>query len=187
MTSLHDVDWSKLPAPRDDGRANHLPGMRVPSRNLPATNGEQVDLACLEGRTVVYAFPMTGHPETPLPDGWDLIPGARGCTPQSCAFRDHAAEIAGLGVHEIFGLSTQTTEYQQEAVERLHLPFALLSDANLSLTTALTLPTFEVGKMVLIQRLTLIIDAGVISKVFYPVFPPDQNAGMVIDWLKQAG
>ncbi len=187
MASLLEVDWSKLPAPRDDGRADHLRGMRVPSGELPATNGEQVDLASLEGRSVVYAYPMTGRPETPLPDGWDLIPGARGCTPHSCAFRDHAAEIAGLGVNSIFGLSTQTTEYQQEAVERLHLPFPLLSDASLALTTALVLPTFEVDEMVLIQRLTLIIDAGVISKVFYPVFPPDQNAEMVIDWLKQAG
>ena len=187
MTNLFEVDWTSLPAPQDDGGANHLPGMRLPSITLAATTGERVDLARLDGRSVVYAYPMTGRPETPLPDdGWDQIPGARGCTPQSCAFRDHALEIANLGVQNLFGLSTQSTDYQREAVERLHLPFSLLSDADMSLTSALALPTFEVEQMVLIRRLTLIIDAGVVSKVIYPVFPPDQNAEMVIDWLKQS-
>ena len=185
MTNLLDVDWSSIPAPQDDGATNHLPGTRLPAFALPATNGEQVDLSSLAGRSVIYAYPMTGQPDVPLPDGWDLIPGARGCTPQSCAFRDHAADIASLGVTGLFGLSTQTTQYQQEAAARLHLPFPLLSDADLLLVRALSLPVFEVEQKVLMKRLTLIIDDGVISKVFYPVFPPDENAGVVIDWLRR--
>ena len=185
MTNLLDVDWTAIPAPRDDGAADHLPGTRLPAIALPATNGEQVDLSSLPGRSVIYAYPMTGRPDVPLPDGWDLIPGARGCTPQSCAFRDHAADIASLGVAGLFGLSTQTTQYQQEAAGRLHLPFPLLSDADRLLSKALSLPVFEVEQVVLLKRLTLIVDDGVISKVFYPVFPPDQNADVVLDWLRQ--
>jgi peroxiredoxin len=185
VTNHLEVDWTKIPAPQDDGGADHLSGMSLPSLGLVATNGELVDLARLPGRSVVYAYPMTGRPDTPLPDGWDLIPGARGCTPQSCSFRDHASELAGFGVDNLFGLSTQATDYQREAAVRLHLPFPLLSDADLSLTTALELPILQVEQMTLIKRLTMIIDDGVISKVFYPVFPPDQNVEIVIDWLKQ--
>jgi peroxiredoxin len=181
---LHEVDWSKIPAPEDDGAAAHLTDMAMPDVSLPATDGASVNLAGLEGRTVVYAYPRTGQPgKIALVDDWDMIPGARGCTPQSCSFRDHAAEIRTLGVARLFGLSTQDTAYQREVVERLHLPFALLSDETLALTRALKLPTFEVAGQTLIKRLALVIDDGVISKVFYPVFPPDRNAAEVATWL----
>jgi peroxiredoxin len=172
-----------LPAPVDDGAARHLAGMRVPSLALDATDGSKVDLAQLGGRTVVYAYPRTGRPGQPLPTGWDAIPGARGCTPQSCAFRDHYAELRAQGVAQVFGLSTQDTDYQREAVERLRLPFPLLSDAALRLTYALALPTFEVDGMRLLKRLTLVIDDAVIARVFYPVFPPDESAAEVLGWL----
>ena len=160
--------------------------MRLPTITLRATDGAQVDLARLAGRTVVYIYPRTGRPGVPLPDGWDAIPGARGCTPQSCSFRDHFAELKALGVSNLFGLSTQDTDYQREAVDRLHLPFAILSDAGLQLTAALSLPTFEVAGMTLLKRMVLVIDDGVVTKVFYPVFPPDKNAGEVVAWLKAA-
>jgi len=176
-----------LPAPIDDGGARHLTGARLPDIALAATDGAQVSLARLKGRTVVYVYPRTGRPGQPLPDGWDAIPGARGCTPQSCAFRDHFAEIKRLGVAQLYGLSTQTTDYQREAVERLHLPFAILSDADFRLTDALGLPTFETSGMRLIKRMAWIVDDGVITHVFYPVFPPDRNAGDVVAWLTANG
>jgi peroxiredoxin len=188
MSVLHDptVLPSDLPAPVDDGAARHLTGLKLPSLALAATDGGRVDLAALGGRTIVYIYPRTGRPGQPLPNGWDAIPGARGCTPQSCSFRDHSAELERLGVAHLFGLSTQDTAYQREAAERLHLPFAILSDAALALTRALRLPTFEVDAMTLIKRMVLVIDDGVISKVFYPVFPPDKSAQDVVDWLKAA-
>ena len=173
-----------LPVPVDDGACDHLPGMRLPSIALPATDGSMVDLSTLPGRSVVYAYPRTGRPDQPLPTGWDEIPGARGCTPQSCAYRDLAAELSAFGAR-IFGLSTQDTPYQQEVVARLHLPFPLLSDERLELTTALSLPSFEVDGMTLIKRLTLIIDDGAIETVFYPIFPPDADAGNVAAWLRE--
>jgi peroxiredoxin len=157
--------------------------MSMPGVGLPATDGRTVDLSKLPGRTVVYAYPRTGKPGVPNPTGWDMIPGARGCSPQSCAFRDHFAELQRLGVAHLFGLSTQDTAYQAEAATRLHLPFPLLSDAGLALTRALRLPTFEVDGMTLLKRLTLVIDGGRIAHVFYPVFPPDQNAAAVVAWL----
>ncbi len=169
-----------LPIPIDDGACDHLPGLRVPSAPLPSTAGGLVDLARLAGRTVVYCYLRTGKPDEDPPPGWNAIPGARGCTPQSCAFRDHHEELRALGAH-VFGLSTQDTEYQREAVGRLNLPFALLSDARLELAGALRLPTFQVAGMTLIKRLTLVVADGVVEKVFYPVFPPD--AGAVIAWL----
>jgi peroxiredoxin len=172
-----------LPVPEDDGAADHLPGMRLPPVSLAATSGEVVDLSTLAGRTVVYCYPMTGRPDRSLPTGWDEIPGARGCTPQSCSFRDHHAELRALGA-SVFGLSTQDTDYQSEAATRLHLPFALLSDADLAFARALGLPTFEVDGMVLLKRLTLVIDEGWIEKVFYPVFPPDKSAEEVVEWLE---
>lgn len=172
-----------LPAPRADGACAHLTGMRLPSVRLPSTDGSMVDLTALPGRTVVYCYPRTGRPDENPPAGWDAIPGARGCTPQSCAFRDHYAELRALGVDALFGLSTQATAYQREAVERLHLPFAMLSDEKLEFARALKLPTFEVAGMTLIKRLTLVARAGAIEHVFYPVFPPDNNAPAVVHWL----
>jgi peroxiredoxin len=142
-SSVEAPDWSAIPAPADDGAASHLVGMRMPSLSLPATDGTTVDLSTLPGRVVVYAYPRTGIPGIENPPGWDLIPGARGCTPQSCAFRDHFAELKALGVDRLFGLSTQDTSYQREASERLHLPFPILSDEQLRLSGALRLPTFR--------------------------------------------
>ena len=175
-----------LPVPTDDGAADHLPGIQIPSVPLSSTAEETVDLSALSGRTVVYCYPMTGRPGSDLPSGWDEIPGARGCTPQSCSFRDHHAELRALGAR-VFGLSTQDTEYQREATQRLHLPFALLSDEGLAFADALRLPTFEVDDMVLLKRLTLIIRDGRIEKVFYPVFPPDRSAQDVVGWLEAFG
>jgi peroxiredoxin len=173
-----------LPAPQDDGAARHLAGRKLPDLALPATDGSTVNLAKLGGRTVVYIYPRTGEPGKPPPDGWDAIPGARGCTPQSCAFRDHFAELKALDVARLYGLSTQDTGYQREAVERLHLPFAILSDAGLMLTRELNLPTFQVSGMTLLKRMAWVVDDGTITKVFYPVFPPDKNAEEVIAYLR---
>jgi len=186
---LHDptVLPPDLPVPVDDGAALHLTGMRMPAITLAATGGSPVDLSKLEGRTVVYAYPRTGRPGQPLIEGWNAIPGARGCTPQSCGFRDHFAELRGLGVAHLYGLSTQDTDYQHEVVVRLHLPFAILSDEKFALTRALRLPTFEAGGLTLLKRLALVIDDGVIAKVFYPVFPPDRSAQEVADWLRSGG
>ena len=172
-----------LPIPVDDGACDHLLGTSLPSIALPSTQGKSVDLSAVAGRVVVYCYPMTGQPGISLPDEWDAIPGARGCTPQSCAFRDHYQELNELGV-SVFGISTQNTDYQLEAKARLHLPFELLSDRELRLTNTLKLPMFEVESKHLIKRLTLIIEEGKIIKVFYPVFPPDRNADEVIGWLK---
>lgn len=180
-------DWSTIPAPADDGGARHLPGSRAPSVPLPATDGSTVDLSALPGRAVVYAYPRTGPPDAPNPDGWDAIPGARGCTPQSCSFRDHFAELRGLGVQHLFGLSTQDTAYQREAAERLRLPFPLLSDERLQLARAMRLPTFEAGGMALLKRLTLVLRDGAVERVFYPVFPPDRSAADVAAWLSGEG
>jgi peroxiredoxin len=173
-----------IPAPEDDGGARHLPAMKVADLALPATSGAAVNLARLAGRTVLYIYPRTGVPGVDLPPGWNDIPGARGCTPQSCGFRDHFAELKGLGVSHLFGLSTQGTDYQREAAERLHLPFAILSDAGLSFTRAMRLPTFTVAGMTLLKRMALVLDDGVIANVFYPVFPPDRNAAEVVAWLR---
>jgi peroxiredoxin len=175
-----------LPIPVDDGAAGHLAGRKLPDLALPATDGTAVNLATLRGRTVVYAYPRTGVPGQPLIEGWDAIPGARGCTPQSCAFRDHFADLKGLGVAQLYGLSTQDSAYQREAADRLHLPFAILSDAELEFARALRLPTFVAGGMTLLKRLTFVADDGTITKVFYPVFPPDKNADEVIGWLRSS-
>ena len=176
-----------LPVPQDDGACDHLTGMNLPAIMLRSTRGRTVDLSKLKGTTVVYIYPRTGRPDQELPTGWNAIPGARGCTPQSCSFRDHYQELKTLGVAELFGLSTQDNAYQREAAERLHLPFELLSDEKLEFAHALKLPTFEVDGMKLIKRITLIARDGKIRKVFYPVFPPDKNAGDVSEWLKANG
>src|SRR5262245_12762320 len=187
MTTLHDPNVlpADLPAPQDDGTARHLPGMRLPSLPLKATDGSQVDLSSLSGRTVVYIYPRTGVPGQPSPPGWDQIPGARGCTPQSCGFRDAHAELASLGV-EVFGLSTQDTPYQREAATRLALPFELLSDEQLELTHAMRLPTFSVAGMTLLKRFTLILRDHRVEKVLYPVFPPNESAAEVTRWLRSS-
>lgn len=178
-------DWSTIPAPVDDGATSHLAGAPMASVPLPATTGDTVDLSAIPGRVVVYAYPRTGRPGIENPEGWDMIPGARGCTPQSCSFRDHFAELKALGVGHLFGLSTQDPDYQREAADRLHLPFAILSDQHLKLTRAMNFPTFETSGMTLLKRFTLVIDDGSVKHVFYPVFPPDRNANEVIEWLSQ--
>lgn len=185
------ADYSRLPAdlpvPEDDGAADHLAGMALPEIRLPSTLGESTDLAdAARELLVVYVYPRTGTPGEPLPAGWDDIPGARGCTPQSCAYRDSLAEFSALGA-SLIGISAQTAEEQREFAEREHIPFALLSDSGLRLTETLRLPTFEAGEMTLYKRLTLVASAGVISKVFYPVFPPDRNAAEVLAWLRDGG
>ncbi len=183
--NLLEVDWSKIPAPQDDGAARHLVGSQVPDLALLVTDGTSVSLGRLAGRTVVFAYPRTGRPgQISLVDNWDMIPGARGCTPQSCAFRDHHAELLTAGTARVLGLSTQDTTYQREAVERLHLPFPILSDEQLALTRALRLPTMEVAGQILLKRFALVLDDGRITTVFYPVFPPDRNAADVLAWLQ---
>ncbi len=182
--NLEVVDWDTIPAPVNDGSASHLEGMPIPNVALPSTGGGQVNLGLLSGWSVLFFYPMTGRPDVPLPDGWDDIPGARGCTPQSCAFRDLSQELADKGVSAVFGISTQSTEYQQEAADRLHLPFALLSEAELQLTTALRLPTMEVDGKLLVKRLTLVLHGTQIKRVFFPVFPPDRNAADVLKFME---
>jgi peroxiredoxin len=173
-----------LPEPVDDGAAAHLVGMPMPRVSLRATSGSMVDLAALSApRTVLYCYPMTGVPGKPLPEVWDAIPGARGCTPQTCGFRDHYRELAELKA-EVFGLSTQSSEYQREMATRLHLPFDVLSDVEFKLCDALRLPTFEVEGTRLLKRLTLVVRREHIEHVFYPVFPPNESASQVLRWLK---
>lgn len=171
--------------PDDDGACRHLKGARLPSIGLPSTDGDRIDLSCIPGRVVLYAYPRTSRPDKAPPEGWDRIPGARGCTPQSCAFRDHFMELRSLNVVEVYGVSTQDSAYQREMAERLHLPFPVLSDARLQLTTALKLPTFTASGLVLLKRVTFVIDDGTIRHVFYPVVPPEQNPGEVVAWLEK--
>lgn len=182
------TDFTRLPAdlpvPVDDGAADHLTGATVPAVALPSTLGGELDLAeAARERLVVYVYPRTGTPGEPSPEGWDDIPGARGCTPQSCAFRDHHAELRALGA-DVLGLSAQSAQEQAAFAARERLPFALLSDPLLQLAGALRLPTFEAAGMRLYRRITLIVEDGAIAKVFYPVFPPDQNAAEVVGWLR---
>lgn len=172
-----------LTAPEDDHACDHLLHNHLPAVELISTNGNTIDLSSHPGWLVIYCYPMTGRPDSKLPDNWDSIPGARGCTPQACAFRDHYRELAGLHA-AVYGLSTQTTDYQFEAKQRLQLPFDLLSDHLLDFATALNLPVFVVDDMKLIKRVTLIAENGKIKKFFYPVFPPDINAIQVVNWFK---
>lgn len=172
-----------LPVPEDDGAAAQLVGAVVPEIALPATTGEAITLAELEGRTVLFCYPRTGRPDEELPPGWNAIPGARGCTPEACGFRDAHGQFAELGAR-VLALSTQSGDYQRELAERLHLPFPVLSDERLELTEALGLPTFETSGMTLLKRLTLVVDDGRVVHVFYPVFPPDSHAADVLDWLR---
>lgn len=184
--SLYEVPEG-LPVPVDDGACAHLPGTDVPSVTLQSTQSGLLDVAevARNGRIVFFFYPRSGRPDEPPIPGWDDIPGARGCTPQSCAFRDHFGEFEEFGVR-VFGVSAQDAEYQREFAERTHLPYPLLSDAAFTLTDALRLPTFEAGGMRLIKRLTLVVSYGRIEKVFYPVFPPDKNADEVLAYLRSA-
>jgi peroxiredoxin len=184
-TNLNQLP-ANLPRPRDDGGARHLKGMAIPDLALPSTANRMVNLSKITAtRTVIYCYPMTGQPGKALPQGWDDIPGARGCTPETCGFRDHHTDLAKLHA-EVFGLSTQDTPYQQEMVKRLEVPFEVLSDEHLAFARALKLPTFTVEGMTLLRRLTLIVKAGRIEHVFYPVFPPDTHAEEVLAWLRRA-
>ena len=185
MQNIHELP-KDLPVPVDDGACDHLPGTALPSMAIRSTRDRTVNPAQIPGWLVIYCYPMTGRPDQTLPDGWDQIPGARGCTPQSCSFRDHYRELRELNA-QVFGLSTQTTEYQREAAERLHLPFELLSDSSFAFAQALRLPMFEVEEMHLIKRVTLIAKDGKIVKHFYPVFPPDRNIDDVLAWLQADG
>src|SRR6195256_3749488 len=183
--NLLEVDWSKIPAPTDDGAAAHLKGTTIPAISRARTDDASVTLSRLPGRTVVFAYPRTGEPgKISLVDDWDMIPGARGCTPQTCAFRDLYAELKAAGARHGFGLSTQNNKYKTEMASRLHLPFPVLSDEKLALTRALKLPTMTVAGLILMKRMALIVDNARITKVFYPVFPPDRNASDVLAWLK---
>jgi peroxiredoxin len=177
-----------LPVPVDDGAADHLPGAAIPPVALTATDGSSVRLDDPTApRTVVFAYPRTGRPNEEPPGGteaWDAIPGARGCTPQACGYRDHHAELVELGVR-VFGLSSQDTDYQREAADRLELPYPLLSDESLQFADALRLPRFEHAGLTLLRRHTLVIDNGRIETVFYPVFPSDRDAETVIAWLRE--
>ncbi|MFC9630403.1 redoxin family protein [Streptomyces mirabilis] len=184
MTDYTSVP-ADLPVPEDDGAATHLPGTKVPHLELQGTGGTAVRLDVLgAGRTVVYIYPLTGRPGVDLPDGWDSIPGARGCTPEACGFRDHYQDLLAAGADGVFGLSSQETDYQREVVERLHLPFQMLSDPAHSLAQELSLPTFETSGLTLYKRLTLIIRDGVVEHVFYPIFPPNEHADQVLTWLR---
>jgi len=182
MTNINQLP-PDLPIPQDDGSTNHLKGMKLPNVSLIATNGKTINLGDIKGKLVIYCYPMTGQPNVALPDGWDQIPGARGCTPQSCSFRDHYQELQALGA-ELVGLSVQTTEYQKEMADRLHLPFPVVSDVNYQFQKALNMPTFEASGMILLKRVTLIANNRVIEAVHYPIFPSDSDPAWVINYLK---
>ena len=172
-----------LPVPEDDGAADHLLNAAVPPIALKTTSGDTIRLDQLDGRTVLFCYPRTGRPDEELPPGWNAIPGARGCTPEACGFRDTHQQFADLGVR-VLALSTQPSDYQREMADRLHLPFPVLSDERLELRKTLRLPTFETSGWTLLKRLTLVVDDGRIEHVFYPVFPPDGHATEVLDWLR---
>jgi peroxiredoxin len=182
MTNVNELP-ADLPVPLDDGSTNHLKGMKLPKVSLQASNGKRINLADIKGRLVIYCYPMTGQPNVALPDGWDQIPGARGCTPQSCSFRDHYQELQALGT-QVMGLSVQTTEYQKEMANRLHLPFPVVSDVDYEFQKALNMPIFMTAGMTLLKRVTLIANDGVIEAVHYPIFPSDSDAAWVLEYLK---
>jgi len=182
MTNINQLP-AGLPIPQDDGSTDHLIGMKLPNIALFTTNGRAINLDGIKGKVVIYCYPMTGQPNVDLPEGWDQIPGARGCTPQSCSFRDHYQELQALGA-EVIGLSVQSSEYQKEMVERLHLPFPVVSDVKYEFQSALNMPTFVAAGMTLLKRVTLIANNGTIEAVHYPIFPSDSDPKWVIDYLK---
>ena len=181
-----NVDWSKIPEPKLDFNLEHLNQLIIPDLKLNSTDDTTVSLSNLKGITVIYVYPMTGVPGKELPEGWDEIPGARGCTPQSCSFRDNFSKLKKLGVNNIFGLSTQSTEYQKELATRLHLPYPILSDEKLEFSKKLKLPMFKVLKMNLLKRITLILKDNKIIKYFYPIFPPTKNIEDVINFFEKS-
>ena len=181
--NLTNVDWSKIPAPKGEENLSHLNNYTIKQVKLKSTDDKLVELSEIKGLTIIYIYPMTGQPDKPLPDNWDNIPGARGCTPQSCSFRDNFSQLKKLNVDNIFGLSTQNNQYQKEMVKRLSLPYQVLSDEKLEFANQLKLPIFEVEHMKLIKRITLILSNNKIIKYFYPVFPPDKNVNDVIKFL----
>jgi peroxiredoxin len=184
MTTYENLPGD-LPVPADDGAAQHLPGVAMPKLALTGTDGQSVELSALgEGRTVLYLYPLSGKPGTDLPDGWDAIPGARGCTPEACGFRDHLNELHDAGAARVYGLSAQDPAYQREFAERMSLPFTILSDPGLRLGELLRLPAFEAAGQRLYTRLTMVILDGRIEHVFYPIFPPDRHADEVLSWLR---
>jgi len=182
MTNYNQLPHG-LPIPHDDGSTDHLKGMKLPNVSLQATNDKLINLGDIKGKLIIYCYPMTGQPNVALPDGWDQIPGARGCTPQSCSFRDYYQDLQALGA-EVLGLSVQSTEYQKEVADRLHLPFPIVSDVNYQFQKALNMPTFVAAGMTLLKRVTLIANHGVIEAVHYPIFPSDSDPVWVIDYLK---
>ena len=183
MTNVYEIPTG-LPIPQDDGSTDHLKGLRLPNVSLKATDGTTINFGDIFNRLVIYCYPMTGQPNVALPGDWDQIPGARGCTPQSCSFRDHYQELQALGA-EVMGLSVQTTEYKKEMVDRLHLPFPVVSDADYQFQKALNMPTFVAAGMTLLKRVTLIANHGVIEAVHYPIFPSDSDPGWVIDYVRR--
>jgi len=183
MTNVYEIPKG-LPSPQDDGSTDHLKGLRLPNVSLKATDGTTINFGDIFNRLVIYCYPMTGQPNVALPGDWDQIPGARGCTPQSCSYRDHYQELQALGA-EVMGLSVQTTESQKEMVNRLHLPFPVVSDSDYQFQKALNLPTFIAAGMTLLKRVTLIANHGVIEAVHYPIFPSDSDPGWVIDYLRR--
>lgn len=184
MTDLNALP-DGLPVPVDDGAAEHLPGSPLPALEMRTTNGEAVELDQLgSGRSILYFYPLTGRPGVDLPDGWDNIPGARGCTTEACDFRDHHADLIAAGVETVYGISSQDNDYQRELVERLRLPFSMLADPDLTIASALGLPTFTAGGQRLYRRLTLIVDDGRVDHVFYPIFPPNEHAQKILTWLR---
>ncbi len=181
MKNLYELP-KNLPVPTDDGACDHLSGAAMPSITLSSTSGRLVDLEkATRPPCVLFFYPRTGDPQSPTSADWDRIPGARGCTPQNCGFRDHHSEFRRLGI-SVYGISSQTTEYQREFVERNKIPYELLSDSGFALTKALKLPTFDYNGLRLIRRLALFLENSTIQKVFYPVFPPDKNAEQVLEW-----